>query len=405
MKKYLIILLFIFFFPNYVSGEALSKRLSGKILLSVEENGEAWYVNPQNNLRYYLGSPDDAFKVMQELGLGISDHDLNRIKKSNEEADSEYYFSKKLAGRIVLQVEQNGEAWYVNPDNLNKYYLGSPEDAYRVMRQLGLGISKSNLFQIEKVGEYELIDSYSNFQRRKVAVDDRYYYTDVLEIDLRDNKMEILTVSAENKNCVQNCVAKSLADYVKDTNSFAGINGTYFCSSRDCVQNYFYFPVYNTIENSFINEEKMQWWTTGPLMVFDTTNNFYYFKDNRNFLSVSNFEKTYNVKIQAAIGNIPRLVEGGKNIAVSWDMDFKQKNIKTTRNSIGFNNGKILLVSAHSASVMDLANIMVELGAEYALNLDGGGSSAIYYKKGYLFGPGRNIPNAILFREKSNVKK
>lgn len=38
----------------------------GYIVLQVEENGEAWYVDPSNSVRYYLGRPDDAFAIMRE---------------------------------------------------------------------------------------------------------------------------------------------------------------------------------------------------------------------------------------------------------------------------------------------------------------------------------------------------
>ncbi len=63
-----------------VSGsENLAERLSGKILLQVEQNGEAWYINPTDLRRYYLGRPSDAFNVMRTLGLGVSDDDLYQI--------------------------------------------------------------------------------------------------------------------------------------------------------------------------------------------------------------------------------------------------------------------------------------------------------------------------------------
>lgn len=58
---------------------ALSNRLSGCILLRVESHGEAWYVNPTNDFKYYLGRPTDAFAIMRGLGLGITNIDLRRI--------------------------------------------------------------------------------------------------------------------------------------------------------------------------------------------------------------------------------------------------------------------------------------------------------------------------------------
>ena len=115
--------------------------------------------------------------------------------------------------------------------------------------------------------------------------------------------------------------------------------------------------------------------------------------------SVENFEKTYGVKLQAALGNKPRLIEKGKNLLIDWDLDKKQKETKARRNAIAYKDGKIYLVVAGGATVPDLAEIMKKLGAEYALNLDGGYSSALWYNDEYIVGPGRDIPNAIIFSD------
>lgn len=181
---------------SFVHAENLVIRLKGRILLQTEENGEAWYVNPVNLKRYYLGRPNDAFNIMKELGTGISNKDLNKIRvadanllsdidtdkdglsdmiedavgtdknKSDTDGDgfadkeevlSGYHpnisnidknFTTKNAGKIFLQVENKGEAWYVDVINLKRYYLGRPADAFNIMRSLGLGITNSNLEKI-----------------------------------------------------------------------------------------------------------------------------------------------------------------------------------------------------------------------------------------------------------------
>jgi len=122
-----------------VSAEDLSSLLKGKILLQVESHGEAWYISPINSQRYYLGRPADAFNLMRTLGLGISNIDF---AKFNGVAP------KNLAGRILLKVQDKGQAYYVNPTDLKLYYLGRPADAFEVMRKLGLGISNKNLGKI-----------------------------------------------------------------------------------------------------------------------------------------------------------------------------------------------------------------------------------------------------------------
>ena len=67
MKK--IIFIFIIFtslcvFARLSLASAYPFNTVGRILLQVEENGEAWYVYPENRLRYYLGRPDDASALM-----------------------------------------------------------------------------------------------------------------------------------------------------------------------------------------------------------------------------------------------------------------------------------------------------------------------------------------------------
>ncbi|OGL65575.1 hypothetical protein A3B21_03360 [Candidatus Uhrbacteria bacterium RIFCSPLOWO2_01_FULL_47_24] len=118
--------------------ETKNNSLTGRILLQVESHGEAWYIYPGNQKRYYLGRPADAFNVMRKLGLGAK-HDL--IMNTT-------VFPVSLAGKILLDVESHGEAYYIYPKDRKKYYLGRPDDAFNVMRNLGLGISNTNLNKI-----------------------------------------------------------------------------------------------------------------------------------------------------------------------------------------------------------------------------------------------------------------
>ena len=122
------------------AADNLARRLAGRILLQVESRGEAWYVNPADYRRYYLGRPKDAFVVMRDFGLGIKHNELREYLNN--------VFPERLAGKIMLDAEKNGEAYYVYPDNLKGYYLGRPRDAWNIMRGLSLGITDKNLNKI-----------------------------------------------------------------------------------------------------------------------------------------------------------------------------------------------------------------------------------------------------------------
>jgi putative endopeptidase len=146
MKKiftmFWVAVLFVPFLPlNFAGAEGLSDRLKGRILIQTEKKGEAWYVNPENGHRYYLGRPSSAFNIMSRLGLGISNQDFEKLDTAK---------LQKLAGRILLKVEDAGRAYYVNPENLEMSFLGRPTDAFAIMKEVGLGISENNLEKILK---------------------------------------------------------------------------------------------------------------------------------------------------------------------------------------------------------------------------------------------------------------
>ncbi|PLX20939.1 hypothetical protein C0584_04100 [Candidatus Parcubacteria bacterium] len=176
-----------------IKNTKMYSSLGGKIVLKVEENGEAYYINPSKQEMYFLGRPKDAFSVMREQGVGITNDDLYKIPvgttadgpdtdgdglpdnleetlgldPSKKDSDGDGFddmnelingynpwgsgnqsldegFANKQKGKILLQVQKNGEAWYVNPNDGRRYFLGRPADAFALMRTLGLGISNSN---------------------------------------------------------------------------------------------------------------------------------------------------------------------------------------------------------------------------------------------------------------------
>lgn len=117
-----------------------NRNLVGKILLQVESHGESWYVNPKTEKRYYMANGELAFKIMRNFGVGIKNTDLNKIK-------SDKNFAKKFSGKIMLQVESHGEAYYID-FNGNAHYLKDGAAAFTVMRNLGLGIKNVDLNKI-----------------------------------------------------------------------------------------------------------------------------------------------------------------------------------------------------------------------------------------------------------------
>ncbi|MCK4540061.1 hypothetical protein KAU09_02825 [Candidatus Parcubacteria bacterium] len=179
---------------------SLGDKLSGRILLQVESRGEAWYVDTASRKRYYMKDGETAYEMLRKFGLGITNEDLNKIPigldnrfdewdydgdlipdKMEEALGTDMYdrdsdgdgyddgeevlgsynplgagkteinntLTGKLKGKILLQVESRGEAWYLNPDDRRRYYMKDGESAYEIMRFLSLGITDENLEKIE----------------------------------------------------------------------------------------------------------------------------------------------------------------------------------------------------------------------------------------------------------------
>lgn len=139
MTKIIIILFFIFIItPLALASQNLPQKLSGRILLQVQSRGEAWYVNPADQKRYYLGRPSDAFDIMKKIGLGVKHKIITNYK----------IYSANFLGKILIDVEYKGKAYYINPADKKAYYLGRPDDAFVIIKKLSLGITDENLNQI-----------------------------------------------------------------------------------------------------------------------------------------------------------------------------------------------------------------------------------------------------------------
>ncbi len=185
--------------PNLPVSAKLIERVRGRILLQVESHGEAWYVNPKDDKRFYLKDGVTAYTLMREAGLGITNADLAKIpvgfedrfsdtdtdsdglgdkleqglgtdvNKSDTDGDGvndraevlagtnpsgtgvlnrDNSLANKLKGKIVLQVQSRGEAWYIDPSDGKRYYMRDGEAAYQIMRFRSLGITDSDLSKI-----------------------------------------------------------------------------------------------------------------------------------------------------------------------------------------------------------------------------------------------------------------
>lgn len=388
--------------PFMAHATDLSQRLAGQILLQVEQNGEAWYLEPLSQERYFLSRPADAFRVMRELGLGIAHDELAVYLGAG--------FPDRLAGRILLDVEANGEAYYVFPNDLAGYYLGRPTDAFRVMRELGLGINDRDLAEVAvalasapipaatPVDEPALTGLTYTDQTITVASGD--YRVRWLTADRA--RYHPLTATASTADCAHDCPAQSLADYISQSTAVAGINGSYFCppdyaSCADSANSYLW-PVFDSARDRMLNESNLKFHERSLVAVDRDHQPTLYRNAKTEFgWSVTDFESRTGRDLLAALGNYPTLIDN--DVLVAWNdpaLDGSMKTSRVRRGAWGWNTDNHFLVVVDQATVPELAEVMQWLGATEAMNLDGGGSSALWFDGEYRVGPGRALPNVVL---------
>ncbi|MDP3964719.1 MAG: phosphodiester glycosidase family protein [bacterium] len=387
--------------PAPSSAATIAERASGYILLDVEHNGEAWYVWPTDLKRYYLGRPDDAFAIMRFLSLGITDADLAKIPVEGS-GGGDQALRDRLAGRILLQVEQHGEAWYVHPETTQRTYLGRPADAFDIMTRFGLGITADDLARIPNGGTPMTPEQNAAVQQSYTLTLDRGSFP-IHVVQLSRTAMRMISETGNSNDCDDNCPAQSLAAYTAENSARYGIHGTYFCPPDypACAnKTYSYLPpFFNSPLGKMLNADALPF-HAGPMIVQNSDGTLTFFHRTIDFgYSVAEYELRSGKNVTAAITNYPSLVEANRVIVESEPLE-SGMHAKAVRGGIGYNDEWYFLVIAQSASVIDLAYIFDSLGTDYAINLDGGGSAALLYDNSYLFGPGRHLPNAIVFKER-----
>ena len=194
----------------------------------------------------------------------------------------------------------------------------------------------------------------------------------------------VVTDTANANDCANDCPTKPLAEYIAENGGRAGMNGTYFCPSdyASCAGkvNSFDFALWNNRHKKWINAQTLFWNGRG-MMVFRP--------GSAQFFPCAGCVGAPS-DITGGIVNYPSLLSGGQVL-------IGDEGTKGARSGIGYGGGKLYLVVARNSSYFGLANIFKSLGAQEALNLDGGGSVALY-DGGYKVGPGRNLPNTVVIK-------
>ena len=111
-------------------------------------------------------------------------------------------------------------------------------------------------------------------------------------------------------------------------------------------------------------------------------------KDGKYVISnAAGYESTYAGNVQQAVGGGKLLIENGVAQSIASDRAY--------RTAVGVNaDGDLVMVAVKDATYSDVCHIFVDMGMDIVtvLNLDGGGSTAMYV-------PGTYYPKALILGE------
>lgn len=211
------------------------------------------------------------------------------------------------------------------------------------------------------------------------------YLVSLVAADIASTR--VIVDTAADGDCGNDCPVLSLGDYVSRNGAYAGINGSYFCPATyaSCAGKT------NTFDLLVMNHKKTY---------FNSGNNVY--SNNPAVIFGDGYVRFVTAASQwgrdtsptGVLSNFPLLVFNGQ-VTFGGDDDPK-KGSKGGRSFVADQEGKVYIGVVHSATVAESARVLQALGMRNAMNLDDGGSTALY-SGGYKLGPGRNLPNVILF--------
>jgi hypothetical protein len=228
----------------------------------------------------------------------------------------------------------------------------------------------------------------AGFNQQLVKTDIGSFMVDIVSADL--NSTRIIVDSASDSDCKNDCPVLPLADYISRSGAFAGINGSYFCPAD--------YPSCSDKKNSFdtliMNKNKK--YINSNNNVYSTVPAVIFSGNSARFVGQS-LEWGRDTSVDAVIAMQPLLVSNG-NIVFNGDGEPKRGS-KGSRSFVGASGSTAYIGIVFNATVAEAAYTIHSLGIQNALNLDDGGSTALW-SGGYKAGPGRNLPNALLFVKK-----
>lgn len=229
----------------------------------------------------------------------------------------------------------------------------------------------------------------SGYSYQTVKTDLGTFNVAIIAADL--NSTRVIVDTASDATCANDCPVLPLGTYAARSGAFAGINGGFFCPAEypSCAGKTGSFDTLLMNKNKVYFNSDNNKYSTVPLV---------YFTGNTMGVRSQSLDWGRDTGVDAVIANHPLYIQGGNNM---FGGSSEQKlNDVGTRTFVANKGTMVYIGIIYNASSANAAAVLKTMGMDNALGLDQGGSTALWQNGSYLAGPGRNIPNALLFVRK-----
>jgi len=329
----------------------------------------------------------DQIKINQELNTEVKNiqttynkavstyENLIDFKEANKTSKLISDFDKTFSSALKLLSERRYQEADVGLNDLTQKI--KDEKAKLAAAAIPANVTESN------------IPPGSGYSRQSVNVQGLGSYL-VSIIAAETSSTKVIVDTASDSDCGDNCPVLPLATYVSRNSAYAGVNGSYFCpaSYPTCVgkTNSFDLLAMNSKKTYFNSSNNV--YSSNPTVIFGDS----YVRFVRTAA-----EWGRDTSPNGVLSNYPLLVFNFQ-VVFGSDDDLK-KGSKGDRSFVANKGSSVFIGVVHSATVAESARVLQTMGMENAMNLDNGGSTALW-SGGYKVGPGRDLPNVILFVKK-----
>lgn len=229
----------------------------------------------------------------------------------------------------------------------------------------------------------------SGYNYQAVKTDQGTFNVAIIAADL--NSTRVIIDTASDGDCRDNCPVMALGAYAARSSAFAAINGSFFCPAEypTCAGKTNSFDTLLMNKNKFYFNSENNKYSTVPLA---------YFSGSSMGVRGQTLDWGRDSGVDAVIANTPLYISGGNNnFGGSSEAKLNSVGARTFVSSKG---SMVYIGIVYNATSANAAAVLKTMGMDNALGLDQGGSTALWLNGSYLAGPGRNIPNALLFVRK-----